>query len=240
MAELNTQPNYTNGIRSWPVSERPRERLIAQGPGGLSDSELLAILLRNGTRDKDAIAFARQLISEYGGLRGLFSAGYPELKKIKGLGAAKIASIFSAMELAKRGLREELAGKDVVRDPQSVVDYLSADLRDRKKEIFKVLFLDRGNRIVAERDLFQGTVDQAMVHPREIVKAALELHASGVVLVHNHPSGRTEPSREDQEMTRKVQAALQTVSIRVLDHIIIGDNRHFSFREHNWIHEPLA
>lgn len=235
MTESNTNTISANGIRSWPAQERPRERIIEQGPAGLSDAELIALLLRNGIKGKDAITFARQLISEYGGLRGLFSAGYPELKKVKGLGAAKIAALLSAAELAKRELREELSGKDIVRDPQSVVDYLSADLRDRKKEIFKVLFLDRGNRILAERNLFHGTVDQAMVHPREIVKAALDLHASSVVLVHNHPSGRTEPSREDQEMTRKVQAALQTVSIKVLDHIIIGDNQYFSFREKNWI-----
>ena len=167
------------------------------------------------------------------GLRGLLSVGWKDLEEVKGLGAAKIATLISTTEIARRQLREEIRGKDFIRDPQSIVGYLSFDLRDKKKEVFKVLFLNRANHVINEKDLFHGTVDQAMVHPREVVKAALDSHATSVVLVHNHPSGRIEPSREDREITNKLHTALLTVSIKVLDHLIVGDNTYFSFREHN-------
>ncbi|OGW81038.1 MAG: hypothetical protein A3G33_07665 [Omnitrophica bacterium RIFCSPLOWO2_12_FULL_44_17] len=226
-------PKTTNGINSWPTSERPRERLKEQGAASLSDAELIAILLRNGLPGKDAITLARELVTHYGGLRGLLSVGWKDLEEVKGLGAAKIATLISTTEIARRQLREEIRGKDFIRDPQSIVGYLSFDLRDKKKEVFKVLFLNRANHVINEKDLFHGTVDQAMVHPREVVKAALDSHATSVVLVHNHPSGRIEPSREDREITNKLHTALLTVSIKVLDHLIVGDNTYFSFREHN-------
>ena len=118
-------------------------------------------------------------------------------------------------------------------DPQAVVDYLYGSLRDRKTEVFKVLFLNKSNRIVDEADLFHGTVDETAVHCREVVKSALERHATALILVHNHPSGRIQPSAEDREITEKLKAACGAVSVKVLDHVIIGDNQHFSFTEHN-------
>ena len=139
--------------------------------------------------------------------------------------------IFAVREIGLRQLREKMIGQNFVRSPQAVTDYLTAALRDQKREIFKVLFLDKGLRIIGERDLFYGTIDEAAVHPREIVKAALEFHASSLVLVHNHPSGKVEPSREDYEITQKIKAACQVVSVRVLDHIIIGENQYYSFSE---------
>jgi len=219
-------------IKSWPQSERPRERLVQNGVSSLSDAELLAILLRSGIRGKDVITLSRELLSQFGGLRGLLSIEYNELAKIKGLGQAKAATLLAATEIVKRKLKEDLIGKDFIRDPESVVDYLYASIRDRKKEIFKILFLDKANRITGEQDLFEGTVDQTAIHTREVVKAALDRHASSIILVHNHPSGRTEPSLEDREMTQKLVAACSAVSIKILDHIIVGDNRYFSFQEH--------
>lgn len=222
-------------IKSWPESERPRERLLKSGPQSLSDAELVAILIRNGSAGKDALALARELLQSSAGLRGLFHLSPSKLKTIKGLGAAKIAGILAVKELATRYLKEETLEKDVIRDPESVAAYLSASLRDQKIEVFKVLFLDKGNRILDCLDLFRGTVDQAAVYPREIVKAALEHHATAVILVHNHPSGRAEPSAEDREVTKKISLACQSVNIRVLDHIIIGDNQRFSFSEHGLV-----
>ena len=219
-------------IKSWPQNERPRERLIQNGAQSLSDAELLAIFLRSGIPGKDVITLSRELLSEFGGLRGLFSIEHNRLAKIKGLGRAKIATLLAAVEIAKRRLREDLIGKDVIRDPESVVDYLYASLRDAKREVFKVIFLDKANRILDERDLFNGTIDEAAVHPREVVKAALDHHAASVICVHNHPSGRAEPSTEDKEITRKLQTACAAVSVKVLDHIVVGDNQYFSFREH--------
>ncbi len=220
-----------NGIRSWPSAERPRERLLSGGANRLSDAELIAILLGSGIRGKDAVALGRELLAQFGGLRGLFSSGAEALGRTAGLGQAKSAALLAVRELARRLLLEELPLKDAVRDPQAVLDYVSAELRDRKREVFKVLFLNKANCVTGEADLFHGTVDEAAVHPREIVRAALERSATAVILVHNHPSGRAEPSPEDQEITKKIKAACETVSIRVLDHLIIGDNRYFSFRE---------
>lgn len=218
-------------IRSWPDAERPRERLMQGKAAHLSEAELIAVLLRCGSRGKDAVSLARELLNRFGGVRGLLNAGADVLNKIPGLGHAKSASLLAAAELTRRYLYENLPGRDVMRDPQVVVDYLYAALRDRKREVFKVLFLDKANRISGELDLFHGTIDEAAVHPREVVKSALDVSASAVILVHNHPSGRVEPSTEDRSLTEKISAACATVSIRVLDHIIVGDNRYFSFRE---------
>lgn len=226
-----TEQIAQSGIKAWPTSERPRERLMRGEASKLSEAELIALLLRSGIRGKDAVAMGRELLSGFGGLRGLLQARPEQLKKISGLGAAKIAGLLAVSELAQRFLREEMPGRDVIRDPQTVVDYLYAALRDRKREVFKVIFLDKANRVIGDSDLFIGTIDEAAVHPREVVKAALDRFATAVILVHNHPSGRVEPSPEDRRLTDKIKSACETVSIKVLDHIIVGDNQHFSFRE---------
>ena len=231
LSQQSSAASQANGIKSWPESERPRERLIKNGVSSLSDAELLAILLRSGIQGKDAITFARELLSQFGGLRGLLGVGWNELKQIKGLGQAKIATFLAATEIARRQLKQELVGKNFVRDPQSILDYLYSSLRDKKREVFKVLFLNKANRITGEQDLFEGTVDETAIHPREVVKAALERQATALILIHNHPSGRVEPSLEDREITRKLEAACNAVSIKVLDHIIVGDNQYFSFNE---------
>ena len=220
-------------IREWPEGERPREKLMQKGAEALSDAELLAVLFGHGTRGQDVVSFSRNLLLQFGGLRGILVQQAAVLGKVKGLGLAKTAMLFAVREIGLRQLREKMMGQNFIRSPQAVTDYLTAALRDQKREIFKVLFLDKGLRIIGERDLFYGTIDEAAVHPREIVKAALEFHASSIVLVHNHPSGKVEPSREDYEITQKIKAACQTVSIRVLDHIIIGENQYFSFSERN-------
>ncbi|MBI4550333.1 MAG: DNA repair protein RadC [Candidatus Omnitrophica bacterium] len=218
-------------IKSWPESERPRERLIKQGVRALSDAELLSILLRTGIPGKDALQLARELLKEHGGWRGLLALGAEDLGRVRGLGPSKAAALLAVAEIAKRQLREDLIGRHFIRDPRSIVDYLYGSLRDCKKEVFKVLFLNKANRILAERDLFEGTVDETAVHVREVVRAALQCHATALVLVHNHPSGRTEPSRDDRLITAKIADACATVAIKVLDHIIVGDNQYFSFRE---------
>lgn len=230
LSQQSSTASQPKGIKSWPESERPRERLIKNGVSSLSDAELLAILLRSGIRGKDAITLARELLSRFGGLRGLLSVGWPELKQIKGLGQAKITVFLAATEIARRQLKQELVGKNYVRDPQSVLDYLYSSLRDKNREVFKVLFLNKANRIVDEKDLFEGTVDEAVIHPREVVKAALDCQATALILIHNHPSGQVEPSLEDREITRKLQVACDAVSIKILDHIIVGGNQYFSFR----------
>lgn len=222
-----------NSVKEWPRDERPREKLLDRGPEILSDAELLAVILGHGPRGQDVVSFSRELLLRFGGLRGLMNQRGESLKEFRGVGPAKTAMIFAIREVGARYLREKMTSQNFVRSPQAVTDYLLAVLRDQKREIFKVLFLDKSLRIVGERDLFHGTIDEAAVHPREVVKAALEFHASNLILVHNHPSGKTEPSREDYEITQKIKAACQTVSVRILDHIIVGENAYFSFLERN-------
>ncbi len=207
--------------------------MMQKGAHVLSDAELLAVLFGKGTRGQDVVTFSRDLLVRFGGLRGILSQTPAVFQSVKGLGPAKACMILAVREIGLRQLREKMIGQNFVRSPQAVTDYLSAALRDQKREIFKVLFLDKALRILGERDLFYGTIDEAAVHPREIVKAALEFHASNLVLVHNHPSGKVEPSREDYEITQKIKAACQTISVRILDHIIIGENQYFSFSERN-------
>lgn len=154
-----------------------------------------------------------------------------DFQRVKGLGPAKIASLLAMGEIARRQLKENIFKKDLIRDPESVVIYLKRALQDQKVEVFKVIFLNKGNAVISEETLTTGTVDEAHVHPREIVKKALEYHATGLILVHNHPSGRVEPSQEDIHITRKIKTACEFVSVKVLDHIIIGGDQYYSFRE---------
>ncbi|MFZ5802284.1 MAG: RadC family protein [Candidatus Omnitrophota bacterium] len=225
------KPKNSRSLLDWPAEERPRERLYRLGLAALSDAELLAVVLRSGLPGQDVLQLSRALLEKYGGIRGLLAAERAALEKVRGLGPAKVSALLAVAELAKRHLREDLHGKVYVRDPQAVMQYLYASLRDLKREVFKAIFMDKGNRIVGEKDLFTGTVDEAAVHPREVVKAALDHHASSLVLVHNHPSGRVQPSPEDLEITKKIVKACGTVSVKVVDHIIVGDNRYFSFCE---------
>ena len=219
-------------IKEWPKSERPRERLLSQGAGALSDAELLAVILRNGVQGKDATSLARELLAQFGGMRGLLSADHSELQKVKGLGQAKVAALIAITEMAKRCLRQDLMGVSILRDPSAVVDYLSMGLRDKKTEVLKVIFLDKGNRVIGEEDFPGGDTDKALVNVRAVMRRAVEKSAAAIILAHNHPSGRIEPSKEDRVLTEELKKLGETLSVKVLDHLIIGDNRSYSFKEH--------
>ena len=212
-------------VKSWPKSEQPATKIIERGPEALSDAELLSVVLNRSTREQTEVETARDLLQRAGGLRKVFN--------LDNLSSGEKAKLLAIKEIGKRLLKEGVTGQNFVRSPQAVTDYLTYSLRDLKREVFKVIFLDKSLRILGDKDLFFGTVDEAAVHPREIIRESLLQNASNLVLVHNHPSGKTEPSREDFEITQKIKAACQTVSIRVLDHIIIGENQYFSFSERN-------
>lgn len=218
-------------VKEWPKSERPRERLLSQGVGALSDAELLAIILRSGVQGKDVTLVARELLAQFGGMRGLLSADCSELQKVKGLGQAKVTALAAITEIAKRCLKQDLVVGNFLRDPSAVVDYLSMSLRDRKVEVLKVIFLDKANKVVAEEDFPGGATDKALVNVRAIFRRAIEEGATGLILAHNHPSGKIEPSREDRALTEELKKMGQNLSISVLDHLIIGDNRYYSFKE---------
>ena len=210
-------------IRHWPADERPRERLLARGAGGLSDAELLAIFLRTGVAGTSAVDLARQLLLEFGGLRALLKASREDFCRARGLGEAKYAQLQAVLELARRHLAEALPERDVLADPQALQRYLSARLREEPQEVFLGLFLDRQLHLIATEELARGSLSEAAVYPREVVKAALRLGAASVVLAHNHPSGVAEPSLADQLLTQRLKAALATVDVRLLDHFVVGE-----------------
>ncbi|ACX96971.1 RadC family protein [Halothiobacillus neapolitanus] len=210
-------------ITDWPEDERPRERLLKQGAGALSDAELFAIFLRTGVAGRSAVDLARDLLTHFGGVRGLLNASRRDFTEAKGLGDAKFAQLQAVLELARRHFAEELAEGAVIDSPEATRRYLQAQLRDAAQEVFAVLFLDQRHRVLAFERLFYGTINQSAVHPREVVKAVLRHNAAAVILAHNHPSGVAEPSTADREITLRLRDALNLIDVRLLDHMIVGD-----------------
>jgi DNA repair protein RadC len=210
-------------ITDWPADERPREKLLARGAAALSDAELLAIFLRTGVAGRTAVDLARDLLSRFGGLRPLLQADLDAFCSARGLGQAKYTQLQAVLEMGRRHLSETLARGDALSNPDDTRRYLAARLRDYPFEVFACLFLDNRHRVIACEELFRGTIDGASVHPREVVRRALGHNAAAVILAHNHPSGIAEPSRADEAITRRLRDALALVDIRVLDHVVVGD-----------------
>ena len=210
-------------IKDWPARERPRERLLADGPHSLSDAELLAIFLRTGVRGKSAVELARELLERFGSLRRLLAAERAQFCEAPGLGAAKFAQLQAVLEMGRRHLSEAFERGSPLTSPDDTAHFLKARLRDYPYEVFAVLFLDSRHRVLAFEELFRGTIDGASVHPREVVRRALQHNAAAVIFSHNHPSGVAEPSQADQRITLRLREALGLVDVRVLDHLIVGD-----------------
>lgn len=205
-----------------PPSSRPREKLLARGPEALSDAELLALLLRTGLVGTGVLQLAQAVLDQLGGVSGLLHAEDAQLEKVKGLGPAKRSELLAVRELARRALAQQLQQRPLLNDADTVAAYLRLQLGALPHEVFAVLFLDSQLRLIALEELFRGTLAQTSVHPREIVKRALELGAAAVVLAHNHPSGVAEPSAADAQLTRQLQQALSLVEVRVLDHLVVA------------------
>ena len=222
-------------ISDWPEAERPREKLLSLGPQALSDAELLAIFLRTGIAGCNAVDLARRLMHEYGSLRQLLQADRRRFCATRGLGNAKYAQLQAVLELARRHLAENLLRSDALKNPAETRRYQKARLRDYPYEVFACLFLDTRNRIICYEELFRGSSDGASVHPREVVRRALQHNAAAVILAHNHPSGVAEPSDADRRITTRLQDALALLDIRVLDHVVIGDQIATSFAERGLI-----
>ena len=228
-------------LKDLPPDARPREKLLARGPGALSDAELLALLLRTGIQGKGVLQLADELLQlpgkgglaapGFGGIAGLLSATADDLKAVKGLGPAKRAELVAVLELARRAMAERLQERTVFASPQEVKHYLQLHLSALPHEVFAVLFLDAQNRLLTMEELFRGSLTQTSVYPREVVKRALHHHASAVVLAHNHPSGTVQPSRADELLTQTLKAALALVDVRVLDHIIVAQGDALSMAE---------
>lgn len=218
-------------ITDWPAAERPREKLLQRGAAALSDAELLAIFLRTGVKGKSAVDLARDLLLEHGSLRTLLEASQQSFCQSNGLGIAKYCQLQATLEMGQRYLVTDLKRGDVFASPAAVRSYLHQRLRGESRELFHCLFLDNKNRLIADETLFFGTINQSVVHPREVVKRALELNASALILSHNHPSGICDPSGADIEITQRIRDALELVEIRLLDHLIVGDQEVLSLAE---------
>ena len=216
-------------IQEMPKVERPREKLISKGVQNLKDEELLAILLRTGTKEKSALDLARKILRKFPKKKFL-KLKYEDLIKIKGIDSAKACTILSAIELTKRALKVKEETLPVIRSVKDVIAQFSY-LRDKAREHLAALYLNARNEVIFKKHPFVGTLDANIAHPREVFKHALEQNAASVILIHNHPSGDPEPSKADLEITKRIQKAGQIMGIEVLDHIIITKTKIFSFKE---------
>jgi len=227
-----TRSKKSTGIKSWPEDDRPREKLLARGAVALTNSELLAILLRTGVKGASAIELARDMMEKFGSFRNMSHTDMRRWKEIKGLGPAKIAQIQAALEIGRRFREVEISeAKPKVTSAKDVVGVLMPKMRDLKTEVFKVVYLNGNNRIIETSDAAAGTVNQAVPIVREILHAALQKYAAAIICAHNHPSANITPSPEDRKFTQELSAAGKLLGIKVLDHIIIGDGHYFSFAD---------
>jgi DNA repair protein RadC len=218
-------------IRDWPLDERPREKLLARGAGALTDAELLAILLHSGIAGASALDLAKDILKNFASLRKLIAADRQKFCAQPGLGLARFAQMQAALEISRRQLTESLRAGPALSTPRATQDFLFSQIRDLEHEVFCCIYLDNRHRLIHFAELFRGTIDGASVHPREIVKQALQQNCAAVIVAHNHPSGIAEPSRADELITLKIKEALALVDIRLLDHIVVGDGVAVSLAE---------
>ena len=224
----------TGSIKEWPQDERPREKMLKQGAASLTDAELLALIIRSGdpSTKQSAIDLGREIITTFGSnLRELGNADIAQIMEIKGMGLAKAAGIKAAFTLAARFQARKLERFDRFTSPQQVFDYFHHEFRDSRKEYFLILLLDGKNRIIRRVQVSEGSLNQSIVHPREVFNPAVKESAAAVILVHNHPTGDPTPSSEDIAITRRLREAGEIMGIKVLDHIIVGDGEYLSFVE---------
>ena len=222
-------------IKKWPKHERPRERLLQHGPQHLTEAELLGILLGKGTKEKTAIDVARQLLDQYESLQKLFSRSPSELMKIKGIGSAKAAALSAAFELVRRVQSQGNPDRATFKRSSDVAKHYLPLFRDLKKEVFKVLLLNRANRLIREVPVSEGTLDASIVHPRDVFKEAILEPAASVILIQNHPSGNPTPSEEDLRITKQLVEAGRLLGIKVYDHIILAGDQYRSLADEGLI-----
>ncbi|MBV7315727.1 DNA repair protein RadC [Shewanella sp. NIFS-20-20] len=222
-------------IKHWPDGEGPRDKLLKNGVGTLTDAELLAVLLRHGLPGTSAVDLGRQLLTHFGGLRPIFSASQAQVCRLPGMGSVKYAQLQAATEISRRMAQEKLQRSQILTNPDLTREYLMRQLADRAYEVFAILLLDSQHRVIQFVELFRGTIDSASVYPRDVVALVLEKRAAAVIVCHNHPSGIAEPSQADRRITERLKNALTTIDVTLLDHMVVGDRDIVSFAERGWI-----
>ena len=218
-------------LKDLPIDERPREKLLNLGAQSLSDAELLAIFLRTGVKGCNVVELARQLLTSFGSIGGIYRANQQTFCQLHGIGLAKYVQLQACLEMSKRYLSEELQESTELTSSQATKNYLMSELRHETREVFAVLFLDNQHQVLHFERLFWGTIDAAAVYPRIVVEKALQHQAAAIIISHNHPSGVAEASIADQQITQRLSHALHLIDIRLLDHIIIAGNQCYSFAE---------
>jgi len=235
--EWQNIPVSRHQLKRLAKEDRPREKLLILGHSRLTVSELLAIFLRTGAKGKSAIQLVNELLKRFNGVRGIFEASDGELLNIKGLGRAKVAQIKAVCGLAEHYLKEKLKARKIVRNSKEIYDYLYHTMRDKKDEVFKILFLNGQNEVINITDAFFGTVTSSNISPRKVIELAIKNNATALIFVHNHPSGNPNPSKHDKKITKELLFACKYAGIRVWEHIIIGDNCYYSFADESFIDE---
>ena len=230
-----TKRKPKKGIRGWPALERPRERLIQEGPQALTDSQLIAILLRIGRPNSTAVQVAIELLQRLDGLSGLSNRGFDELCAIPGIGPAKAAQILASMELGKRALSAPLTRGTRIGSSLDIFQHYYPRLRDLRQEVFKAILLDAKHCIIRDTTVSKGSLTLSIVHPREVFNLAVRESAAAVIFLHNHPSGDPCPSDEDRTLTNRLVEAGNILGIRVLDHLIVGDGSYVSLADQGFM-----
>ena len=213
----------------------PREKMMKLGVRSLTDVELLALFLRTGLRGTDVLTLAKEMLQHFDSLYGLLSADYMEFSHVQGIGVAKYAQLKGIAELARRYYNVRVIEERALLSPEMTREFLQSQLAEEEREIFLVIFMDAQHRVIKHSKLFSGTLSHVEVHPREIVREAIKMNASAVILAHNHPSGCAEPSKADKLITERVVKCCQFMDVRVLDHLVIGRGEYVSFAERGWI-----
>jgi DNA repair protein RadC len=225
-----TASHYRPTMKDLPEDTRPRERLLKEGTEALSDIELLAIILRTGSREATALDLAALIMSQFKNLRQLLGATVEELCAIKGVGPAKASQVKVALELARRTSKYSDLPRPVIKSPDDAANLVMEEMRHFDREHFRAILLNTKNQVIGTDKVSVGTLNSSAVHPRELFRNAIKRGAASVILVHNHPSGDPAPSREDMDITRRVKEVGSIIGIEILDHIIIGDNKFTSFK----------
>ncbi|WP_309137658.1 DNA repair protein RadC [Rossellomorea sp. SC111] len=222
-------------IRDFPQDERPRERMIQSGAASLSNQELLAILLRTGTKSESVLQLSNRLLNQFDGLNLLKDASLEEITKTKGIGLAKAVQIMAAVEFGRRISNLAFDDRYSIRSPEDGANYVMNDMRFLAQEHFVCLYLNTKNQVLHKQTIFIGSLNASIVHPREVFKEAFRRSAASIICIHNHPSGDPTPSREDIEVTKRLVECGRIIGIDVLDHLIIGEKKFISLKEKGYL-----
>nr|WP_238988260.1 DNA repair protein RadC [Filibacter tadaridae] len=222
-------------IRDVHIADRPRERMINQGAASLSNQELIAILLRTGTKDESVLVLANRILSSFDKIQDLKDATIEEMMSVKGVGKAKAVQLLAAAEIGKRLYRKHSEGRYTIRSPEDAASFLMTDMSSLTQEHFVVLFLNVKNEVLHKQTIFIGSLNSSIVHPRDIFREAVKRSAASIIVAHNHPSGNPSPSPEDIEVTKRLIEAGSIMGIELIDHVIIGDHRFISLKEKGYM-----